>query len=479
MIADLGMGTPFGGYDSVLPVVAWIVGPLAVLCVVFALIVLSQRRRRPPAATAPAERFDSAAPAAPLAGRTIGELISVRDHLAALSEQEKPDVVEVLDYAVLQADALGASDIHLTPTPDGVKLAMRVDGLLYDLAAFRGDARAALLIRLKVLSKLNVYKRDAPQDGRIVVPGPRTPIEIRLSVLPTVHGEKAVLRFIGRSSFQWDLETLGMDDDMLVRYRGLCSRPQGMIFVTGPTGSGKTTTMYASLAVTREVRGSGVNIVTIEDPVEYVVSYLNQTQVREDVGLTFAAGLRSLLRQDPNVIMVGEIRDKETAEIAMQAGLTGHLIFSTVHAESSAGVFTRLLNMGVEPFVLASASAAVVGQRLLRRICPACRVECDPEPHQIEQLRRLRAPERFLDGPYHRGSGCKACLGMGVVGRTGLFELLEVDDRVRELIVKEVPTQEIHAAAAQAGMRPLLVAGLERARAGSSSLDEVLAVVGA
>jgi general secretion pathway protein E len=218
--------------------------------------------------------------------------------------------------------------------------------------------------------------------------------------------------------------------------------------------------------------------VTIEDPVEYVVPQFNQTQVNEEAGLTFAVGLRSLLRQDPNILMVGEIRDKETMEIAMQAGLTGHLIFTTVHAESSAGVFTRLLNMGVEPFVLASASAAVVGQRLVRKICSSCRKEVPPEPHQVEQLRRLEVEDKYFEGPYFRGAGCDHCLGMGVAGRTGMFELLEVNDEVRELVVKVVPTHELHAAAIRGGLRSLLLTGLERARAGQISLEEVLSVVG-
>jgi general secretion pathway protein E len=269
-----------------------------------------------------------------------------------------------------------------------------------------------------------------------------------------------------------------MAPEILERYRALCARPQGMILLTGPTGSGKTTTMYASLAAARERRGAGVNIVTIENPVEYVVPYLNQTQVNEETGLTFAAGLRSVLRQDPNVIMVGEIRDRETVEIAVQAGLTGQLIFSTVHAESSAGVVARLLNMGVEPFVLASALAAVVGQRLVRRICPTCMTRADPEPHQLEQLRRLGVEERVIAGPYWRGNGCDACLGMGVTGRTGLFELLELDDELRELVVKEIPMQQLHSAAVARGMRPLLLAGIEQARLGLVSLDEVLATVG-
>ncbi len=371
----------------------------------------------------------------------------------------------------------GASDVHLSPAADGMKAALRVDGLLYDLAAFDNETRNATLVRVKVLSRLNVYKRDVPQDGRFSFAGP-PPIDVRVSTLPTIHGEKAVLRFLGSKDVPYDLDHLGMDPEMLGRYRSFVSRPQGLILVTGPTGSGKTTTLYASLAAARERRGAGLNLVTIEDPVEYLVPWLHQTQVNEKAGLSFAAGLRSVLRQDPNVIMVGEIRDRETAEIAMQAGLTGQLIFSTVHAESSAGVIARLLNMGVEPFVLASALVAVVGQRLVRRICQGCTTRADPDPHQLELLKRFDVPARLLAGPFWRGAGCDACLNMGVTGRIGLFELLEMTDDLRELVVRQVPTQQLHAAALNAGMRPLLTAGLEQARAGIVTLDEVLSVVG-
>ncbi len=452
---------------------AWIVGCSAVVLVLVAIVVVVLRRRR----SARAGGSEPAARVQPSAFQALGALAETRGRLAMLAVGERVDAVELLDYMVERGRVAGASDIHLTPTSDGVRASMRVDGLLYELATFRAEVRNALLIRIKVLAKLNVYKRDMPQDGRILVTG-AVPIEIRVSVMPTVHGEKIVLRFMGRSALPYDIEQLGMAPDLLARCRELCRRPQGTIFVTGPTGSGKTTTMYACLAAARERRGGGVNIVTIEDPVEYVVPYLNQTQVNEAMGLTFAVGLRSLLRQDPNVIMVGEIRDRETAEIAMQAGLTGHLIFSTVHAENSAGVFTRLLNMGVEPFVLASASAAVVGQRLVRKTCRTCRTDAAIEPHQVEQLKRLGVDAAYLEGPYHRGAGCEACLGMGVAGRTGLFEMLEVDDAVRELLVKQVPTQQIQATAVRAGMRPLLVAGLDAARAGTLPLDEVLAAVG-
>ena len=465
-----------GSSSDTLRLAAWVVGSVAVALLAFAFVVLPVVRRR--VREAERARLEAAAKrtVAPSL-QPLRRIASMREHLARLVERPKVDVVELLDDLVEQASGAGASDIHLTPTATGVGVAMRIDGLLYELGSFPAEVRQAMLVRVKVLAKVNVYKRDTPQDGRFVAGG-ATPLDVRVSILPTIHGEKIVLRFLGRASVPYDLEHLGMDPETLTRYRSLCARPQGMILVTGPTGSGKTTTMYASLAAARERRGAGVNIVTIEDPVEYVIPYLNQTQVNEETGLTFAAGLRSLLRQDPNVIMVGEIRDKETVEIAMQAGLTGQLIFSTVHAESSVGVITRLLNMEVEPFVLASAVAAVVGQRLVRRVCPACITRAEPDPGQLAQLQRLPVAPHFLEGPYWKGAGCDACLGMGVAGRTGLFELLELNDELRDLVVRQVPTQQLHAGAMVQGMRPLLVAGLEHARNGAVPLDEVLASVG-
>ena len=461
---------------TILLVAAWVAGTAAVLALLFAFVVLPIVRKR--ARDAERARVEAERPAAAVPpSQPLRLLASLRAYLGRVATQEKPDIIELLDHLLGQSRKIGASDIHLSPAAEGMKAAVRVDGLLYDLASFNNDARNATLVRVKVLSKLNVYKRDVPQDGRFLFPGPPS-VDVRVSILPTIHGEKVVLRFLGSADVPYDIEHLGMDAEMLGRYRSFVSRPQGLILVTGPTGSGKTTTLYASLAAARERRGAGINLVTIENPVEYLVPWLNQTQVNEDAGLSFAAGLRSVLRQDPNVIMVGEIRDRETAEIAMQAGLTGQLIFSTVHAESSAGVVARLLNMGTEPFILASALVAVVGQRLVRRICQGCTTRAEPEAHQLELLKRLEVAPQFLAGPYWRGTGCDACLNMGVTGRTGLFELLEMTDDLREMIVKQVPTQQLHAAAIAAGMRPLLTAGLEQARSGVVTLDEVLSVVG-
>jgi general secretion pathway protein E len=409
-------------------------------------------------------------------GRSLGALAAVRKAVQDMAGQGTVVTRRLIDYLIAQAWNLGASDLHFTPVADGVGIQLRIDGILYDLARFPRDVQESVLIRLKILSRLNVYKRDVPQDGRISVSGEK-PIDIRVSTLPTIHGEKAVLRFLRKGGRLLGLDDLGLDEATLGRYSELIARPQGTVLVTGPTGSGKTTTIYASLEAVKRRGGANLNIVTIEDPVEYEVGFLNQTQVNDEVGLTFAKGLRSLLRQDPNVILVGEIRDRETADIAMHAGLTGHLIFSTVHAESSAGVFARLLNMGIEPYILASATSCVIGQRLLRKLCQACRRETRPTAYQLEQLARLGVELAPDEGPFHESPGCERCVGVGVRGRIGIFELLVVDDAMQEELVKEVRTQEIVAKAVERGMRPLVHDGLDKARRGLVSLEEVLTTI--
>jgi type II secretory ATPase GspE/PulE/Tfp pilus assembly ATPase PilB-like protein len=286
-----------------------------------------------------------------------------------------------------------------------------------------------------------------------------------------------VLRFLSKAGRFLELPDLGFGEDVLERYREIIARPQGMVLVTGPTGSGKTTTLYASLDQVKKRGGKQLNLVTIEDPVEHEVGFLSQTQVNEEAGLTFAKGLRSLLRQDPNVIMVGEIRDRETADIAMHAGLTGHLIFSTIHAESSAGVFARLLNMDIEPYILASATSCVLGQRLLRRLCPHCRQEVQPTAGQVEQLARLGVKLEPDDGPFFTSPGCTRCFDLGVRGRIAIFELLVVGDELQEEMVREVRTREIEKKARELGMRPLVEDGLAKARDGIVSLEELLTVV--
>ncbi len=385
------------------------------------------------------------------------------------------DVPAILDYLVVQSHNLGVSDIHITPMPTKINVEIRLDGLLYGVTHIPKEHQAPLLRRLKVMARLDVFSYDKPQDGHIGEIAGQT-VDIRLSTLPVAQGEKAVLRLLSNSTGLLDLDQLGVPKAALIRYRELCDRPQGLIVLTGPTGSGKTTTMYASLRELKDRRRATLNIVTIEDPIETEVVELSQTQVNEATGLSFARGLRSILRQDPDVIMVGEIRDRETAGIAIQAGLTGHLILTSLHADSAAGVFNRLINMNVEPFLVASSSAAVLSQRLVRRLCQNCRQPAPASPHHRQQLKRMGITLEEDEG-FWIGAGCDQCLGKGDEGRIGLFELLVVDDLIRSELIKGVPTHELQAIAVEKGMKTLLTDGLDKARSGEVSLAEVLRVV--
>jgi type II secretory ATPase GspE/PulE/Tfp pilus assembly ATPase PilB-like protein len=402
-------------------------------------------------------------------------LQDVRTKVRAKIKNDSTAVPDILDYVIVQSHNLGASDVHVTPMPSSINIEIRLDGLLYGVAVIPKEHQDVLFRRLKVLARLDVFARDKPQDGHIAEIAGQV-VDIRISTLPVAYGEKAVLRLLSKSSGQLDLDQLGLTEDRLARYREVTERTQGLIVLTGPTGSGKTTTMYASLRELKDRRRASLNIVTIEDPIETEIPILNQTQVNEATGLTFAKGLRSILRQDPDVIMVGEIRDAETAQIATQAGLTGHLIFTSIHADSAAGVFNRLINMGIEPFLVASSTAAILSQRLVRRLCPHCRQPAAPADHHRQQLERMGVT---LGGEaeFWAGAGCESCLGKGDQGRIGLFELLVVDDAIRTELVKQVPTRQLAALATSQGMQTLLDDGLTKARRGDVSLAEVLRVV--
>jgi general secretion pathway protein E len=405
----------------------------------------------------------------------LRHLQEVRSKVRAKLKAGPTQIPDILDYIVVQCHNLGASDVHITPMPSSINIELRLDGLLYGVAVLPKEHQEVVFRRLKVLARLDVFARDKPQDGHInEIAGQN--VDIRISTLPVAHGEKAVLRLLSSGSGQLDLDQLGLTADRLSRYREITERPQGLIILTGPTGSGKTTTMYASLRELKDRRRASLNIVTIEDPIETGVAILNQTQVNEATGLTFARGLRAILRQDPDVIMVGEIRDAETAQIATQAGLTGHLIFTSIHADSAVGVFNRLINMGVEPFLVASSTAAVLSQRLVRRLCPRCRQQAPLADHHRHQLERMGV-EVGEEALFWVGAGCESCLGKGDQGRIGLFELLVVDDAMRSELIKQVPTHQLNALATSRGMQTLLDDGLEKARRGDVSIAEVLRVV--
>ena len=382
-------------------------------------------------------------------------------------------VVQMVNLIFAQAVRDGTSDIHIEPYEREVKVRYRVDGMLRDVMTPPKRMHAAIVSRLKILGEMNIAERRLPQDGRIKIVIGARPIDVRVSIVPTVFGERAVMRILDKGTAMLGLEELGMRPDTLARYRQLIRVPYGVILATGPTGSGKSTTLYASL---QEIYSPTTNILTIEDPVEYQVPGISQIQVRPQIGLTFANGLRSIVRQDPDVIMVGEIRDHETAEIAIHAALTGHLVFSTLHTNDAPGAVTRLLDMGVEPYLVASSLIGTVAQRLVRRVCTFC---SEPEIPSRESLEALGISSEDWSGnpPFRRGRGCEKCQQTGFKGRQSLYELFMVDDPIRRMTVNRSSSTDMkeHAVREQ-GMRTLLGDGRLAVLAGRTTPEEVLRV---
>ncbi len=404
----------------------------------------------------------------------IARLKDYSRQLDVMLGRPKIDIIEVLNHLMSVAISLQASDLHITPGATRAVVTYRVHGLLYDMGSLPADICIQLVSRIKVVSNLAFYKKATPQDGRLRIEG--SPYTGRVSVLPTNHGEKVVLRLSLGEGGVYDVEKLGMTDDMVALYKALLNRDQGVIIVTGPTGSGKTSTMYASLRYVQNERIENVNIVTLEDPIEFDLPGLAQTQISEGTGLSFAVGLRSVLRQDPDVIMLGEIRDEDTATNAMRAAMTGHLIFSTVHADNAAGVFGRLIQMGIEPYILARAVAAVVSQRLVRRVCEHCREPIEMSATARKQLELLNLPTD-IEGPFYHGPGCEHCVGKGSIGRIAIFEILVVNDLLRDQILAQGSAYQIQRVAEDNGMYTLFRDGLDKARAGLVTLEDVLRVV--
>ena len=384
------------------------------------------------------------------------------------------DAIGLLDDLMTMGLSLSASDIHFTPAPTQAAVSFRVHGTLYELGHIPADIYPKVVSRVKVLGSLTLYQRATPQDGEITLHGGEH--KARVSLLPTNHGEKIVMRLASAEFQNAGIDSLGMDARILPRFKSLLDSNQGMIVVTGPTGSGKTTTMYAGLQHIAATRGSSTNIVTLEDPIEFDFPQFSQTQIEPEAGMTFAVGLRSVLRQDPDVILVGEIRDDETSEIAVRAAMTGHLIFTTIHADRAAGVFNRMIQMDVERYQVASAVRLVISQRLCRKLCTACRAETpltDEQRQRFEFLGYTEVPA----GPFFTSSGCDACLQQGIDGRAAVYEVLPVSDSVRDLINEGEPTHRIEKLAINEGMRTLFQHGIERARAGDIPIDEVLRVL--
>lgn len=389
--------------------------------------------------------------------------------LASASESAAVDAV---DSALMQAVAHRASDVHFEPWQDSLALRYRIDGLLHDVAQAPRAQHARIVARLKILAKLVVYQRDTPQDGRIEPEATPCGRGMRVSTYPTVYGEKVVVRLLDCEGAPFTLDSLGLSGALVTTLRGLLDRPQGTLLLTGPSSSGKTTTIYAILRELLSLRAPAPHIATIEDPVEYRIGRVAQTEVNPHAGFTFEAALRSLLRQDPEVIMIGEIRDAETARTAIQAGLTGHLVISTIHSGTAAGVFTRLLDMGIEPFLVASSVTGVLAQRLVRLVCPDCAAEDRPEETYL-----ARYGLAGQDGKYRRGRGCEACQGIGYFGRTAIGELLHVDETVSDMVLARSKTSAIHEAAVCGGMTTLLEDGAARVGLGETTLEELRRVI--
>jgi len=391
------------------------------------------------------------------------------DHLKGLAS-EAP-VIRLVNLLITRAIELRASDIHWEPFEGDFKVRYRIDGVLHDVEAPPKRLQAAVISRIKIMAKLNIAERRLPQDGRIKLRVLGKEIDFRVSTLPTMFGESVVLRILDRESVILDLEKLGFPQYDLQKFRDLINRPYGIILVTGPTGSGKTTTLYAALS---EINSPEKKIITVEDPIEYQLGGVNQVQVKSTIGLSFANILRSILRQDPDIIMIGEIRDAETAEIAIHAALTGHLVFSTLHTNDAAGAVTRLLEMGMENYLISSSMLGIMAQRLVRVICPECKEIYTPE---IGVLEELEVDKQEAKGQtVFRGRGCERCAGTGYRGRQGIYELLPINDDIRELILEKAPSNAIKDKGRSFGMKTLREAGWDKVRRGVSTVSEVLRV---
>jgi len=378
-------------------------------------------------------------------------------------------IIRFVDLVLQEGVKAKASDIHFEPFEHEFRIRLRIDGSLYEMAPPPKNLASAVIARVKVLSSLNIAERRVPQDGRIKTTISGRQIDLRVSTLPTQFGESVVLRILDKTVVNLSLEALSMHDDIKEGIRAMVSRPNGIFIVTGPTGSGRTTTLYSAL---REVNTEDVKILTAEDPVEYEVEGIMQVPINHQVGLTFAAALRSFLRQDPDTIMVGEIRDLETAQIAVQASLTGHVVLSTLHTNDAPGAVTRLIDMGLEPFLISASLEGVLAQRLLRRVCKTCRTAYEPDKDVVNML-DVDALE-IANKKFYYGKGCADCNRSGYKGRQGLFELMTITDQLRSLITQKAPTLVLKQKAIESGMRPLREDGLRCIFDGHTSIEEVL-----
>ena len=391
------------------------------------------------------------------------------DHLRDLAS-EAP-IIRLVNRLILNAVELKASDIHFEPFENEFKVRYRIDGVLHDAESPPFRLQAAIISRVKIMAKLDIAERRLPQDGRIKLKIEKKEIDFRVSTIPTLYGESLVMRILDRDTLILDLRKLGFPENILSRYIELISQPYGMILVTGPTGSGKTSTLYTTLA---KINSSENKIITLEDPVEYQLRGINQIQVNPKIGLTFAGGLRAIVRQDPDIILVGEIRDKETAEIAIQSALTGHLLFSTLHTNDAAGAITRLLDMEVENFLLSSTLLGILAQRLVRVICPYCKQEVKPDKKLLKSMNSNNGEMKNVR--FFGGQGCEKCRYTGFRGRLAIFEYLHVDEDIRKEIIARSSTERIKKTAMEKGMMTLRQDGWQKVKDGVTTIQEVLKV---
>lgn len=394
-------------------------------------------------------------------------------YLQNLSPGQSIEAGPLLDAIVRDAVQTDASDIHIEPWEDCLMVRLRLNGVLNELVQLPLDLMDRVSGRVKVMANLVTFQNSLPQEGHVAGRPDLGDVELRVSVFPTVRGEKIVIRIFDPHSRSFDLSQLGFEKDTLKSILSLISRPSGLFLLTGPTGSGKTTAIYAALCYIIQRTGSSISINTVEDPVEFHLPMVSQAQVNPAQEFTYPVALRSLMRQDPQVIMIGEIRDAETAAIAVQAGLTGHMVISTIHTANTAGVFARLINMDIEPFLLASSMSGVLGLRLVRKNCPHCSNPYQPEPNIL----RVVPPEAVAVARFLKGTGCEACQNTGFLGRSALSELLVVNEAFRDAILKKMPTRALQQIAIDQGMQNLWQNGLRRALSGQTTLEEILRVI--
>jgi len=398
-----------------------------------------------------------------------------RESTKLVQEAIQAPVIKLVNWIIEEAVRAGASDIHLEPQEDAFYCRFRIDGVLHEIKAPPKELQLAVISRIKIMAQMDIAQSRLPQDGRIPSRVLDRDIDLRVATFPTIYGEHISIRILDKSQGIIKLEELGFQQETLKRFKEIIYKPYGIILVTGPTGSGKTTTLYAVLNTINDLKK---NIITLEDPVEYVIPRIHQSQVNVKAGLTFASGLRSMVRLDPDIIMIGEIRDKETADIAIHSSLTGHLVFSTLHTNDAPSAITRLIDIGVEPYLVASSLAGILAQRLVRKLCPKCKKEYKPTEEEIKSITELtgKRGDELMNRRFYQATGCKECYYTGYKGRTGIFELLIPDNGIKEMIIKKTPTHQIKDVSQKAGMKTLRQDGFEKVLEGITSFSEVLSV---